>query len=345
MQIQRAALIHARVDLLHLVDAKHLTVDSHSACSEGYLGAVAVPRVNDIGAHVAGGFAVPLEIGAGVDHLVLDGHREKRLDLDLEQNGAVVRVAVVLHVALVEAGVFALQIRHQDNTIEVHLNRLGLQTVTHAIHNSIPFVVRYRVALGDALERGVGADSWQLSIGKHLRELGPDARVTLRALRAHYAQIGGLARLRRNIAQVLVASHDRADVVARVTAGHTRKVEVSVAGNESLARLLHLLREHVEEPDVVDVFGVFVVVEAVDDGLAETARDHCRTLAFLEAIEDDFAQLHDIRVDGAELIGGFAVVGARVFAARAVDDQVAAVLEIARVEEIDRVEFVLGAQA
>ena len=84
--------------------------------------------------------------------------------------------------------------------------------------------------------------------------------------------------------------------------------------------MLDFLSESVEEPDVVDVLGVFVVVETVYDGLAEALGDYVRTLAFLEAVQDDLAQVHYVAVDGAEVVGRFAVVGARVFALRLTDD-------------------------
>ncbi len=322
-----------------------MAVDAHTSTREGYLGAIAVPGVHDIGADVARGLAVPLQVGAHVHDLVLDGHGEEGLNLDLEQHGAIVRVAVILHVALVEAGVLALQIGHENDAVEVHEDGLALQRVAHAVHNAVPLVVGDGIALGDALEGGVEADAGQLAIGEDLGELGPDARITLRSLRAHNAQIGGLARLRGHIPQVGIARHHGANVVARVAAGHARKVQVAVARDESLPALLHLLREHIEEPDVVDVLGVLVVVEAVDDRFAEAARNHRRPLALLESIEHDLAQLHDIRVDRAEVVGGLAVVAARVLARRPVYDQVAAVLKVALVEQVYRVELVLGAQA
>ncbi len=108
--------------------------------TKGYLGAVDVPGVEDVGADVASRLAVPLDLRAHVDDHVLERHGEERLDLELEKHGAVVRVAVVLHVALVEAGVFALQVRQQDDAVEVGDLSLVLEGVASTVDDSIPAV-------------------------------------------------------------------------------------------------------------------------------------------------------------------------------------------------------------
>ena len=277
--------------------------------------------------------------------LVLNGHGEERLDLELQEHGAVVRVAVVLHIAFVEAGVFALQVGQEDDSIEIGELGLVLERVAFAVDDAVPAVVGYGVALGDALDGGVGGELGQLAVGKDLRKVGPDARIALRALAAGHHELGGLARLRGDVAELGVGGRHGAYVVAHVAVGDAREVEIAVARYEALLALLDFLRERVEEPDVVDVLGVLVVVEAVDDRLAEALCDDVGSLALLEAVEHDLAQLHNVRVDGAELVGGLAEVGARVGALRLADDQIAAVLEVALVGQVDRIELVLGVEA
>ena len=126
--------------------------------------------------------------------------------------------------------------------------------------------------------------------------------------------------MRRNVSQLWVGGHHSTNVVAHIAASYSREIQVSVSRYESFFALLDFLSESVEEPDVVDVLGVFVIVETVDDGLAEALGDYVRTLAFLEAVQDDLAQVHYVAVDGAEVVRRFAIVGARVFALRLTDD-------------------------
>ena len=69
LQVERRALVHARVRALHRVHAQHLAVDAHPTRHERYLRAVHVPRVEDVRARVARRLAVPLDLRADVDHL------------------------------------------------------------------------------------------------------------------------------------------------------------------------------------------------------------------------------------------------------------------------------------
>ena len=310
LQIQRATLIHSRVGFLHAFDSQDLSFDPNTSNRIWNFRSIVVPCILNNRTDISSRFTIPLEIRSDIKNLIFDGNRKQRFDLDLKQHSSVVRVSVVLTMTLVQSGVFSLQIRNQHNSVEIHKNGFLLQRISNIIYDAVPTIVGDRIALSNALDGGIGADSWEAFIGKDLRKLGPNTRITLGALTTNDGQVRVFAGLRRDISKLGVRRHHGANVVTSIAVSDTREVQIAVARDETFARLLHFLSEYVKEPDVVDVLGVLVVVETVDDGLFETLRDHVRTLALLEAVQDDLTKLHDVRVHRAEEVGRFAKVRA-----------------------------------
>ncbi|RNA42173.1 hypothetical protein BpHYR1_044676 [Brachionus plicatilis] len=96
--------------------------------------------------------------------------------------------------------------------------------------------------------------------------------------------MGKSAHMRGSLSEPWLPTTSSAYVVAGIAAGYSRKIQVAISGNESFSALLDFLGQNIKEPNVVYVFGVLVVVETVDDRLAEASGNYFGSLALFKAV-------------------------------------------------------------